>query len=605
MQAPYSISDDKIIIDFSSFYCETPEKLLRSALFEEIVCRFLKRLEEKESPIFRTLSQNLEEKDRSRIQHKLVTVLRLLNTHQAEEIVEINERFASLLNQPDVVYEFIEGLYNYWRTFERYIVLSAPETKMRTRESIHHAQFIRANETLRQLVLRVYRTLCENLIKTPFRVYRQLPAGAHVGLMTQHVDWKCPAEYKVLQQIPFVRLALLEPPVIFYPKMNVRSGIFREIQHNPIFEAVIKPDSWFCYPAKIGKLLAFAYFHKSFMSQGLALANLFELANYEDLANCQPDIILLFGSNAIPSCDDLTMFYEDKKNKMMLGYEVRSQKIDYFGYMKKMLLTLHNIIMLERGLLPVHGAMVSIRLKSNVSANIVIVGDSGAGKSETLEAFRLLAKNYLTEITVIFDDMGSIEITEDGRFLGYGTEIGAFLRLDDLQPGYAFEQMDRSIFMNPNLTNARVIVPVTSYKKIVSGVPIDFFLYANNYEAIEEDKPAIEMFASPEEALPVFNQGKRMAKGTTSEQGMTASYFANPFGAPQRRPQHEELARHFLEQMYQSNIAVGQLRTQLGIKGMERKGPQIAAKALFSTMAERFSFRKKAEAPQKAVAEVS
>lgn len=591
MQSPYSISDDKIIIDFSSFYCETAEKLLRSKLFEEIVGRFLKRLEEKGSSIYQFLSQSLEEKERANIHQKLMTVLRLLSTHQAEEIVEINERFAALLSKPDLMYEFIEALYNFWRSFERYIVLSAPETKLRTRESIHHAQFIRANETLRQLVLRVYRTFCENIIKAPFRVYRQLPAGAHVGLMTQSVEWDCPAEYKALQQVPFIRLALLEPPVIFYPKMNVRSGIFKEVEKSPISEVTLRADGWFCYPAKIGKLLAFAYFHKSFMSQGVALANLFELANYEDIAAKRPDIILLFGTNSFHSSKELTMFHHDKANRLMVGYEVRSQQIDYFGYMKKMLLTLHNIIMLERGLLPVHGAMVSIRLKSNVSANIVLVGDSGAGKSETLEAFRLLAKSYISEMTVIFDDMGSIEIAEDGSFLGYGTEIGAFLRLDDLQPGYAFEQMDRNIFMNPNLTNARVIVPVTSYKKVVSGTPIDFFLYANNFEPITANKPAIERFATAEEALQFFSQGKRMAKGTTSEQGMTESYFANPFGAPQRRSQHEKLARQMLQKMYKAGIVVGQMRTQLGIKGMEQKGPQIAAKALFNAMAERFSLQ--------------
>jgi predicted GTPase len=53
-----------------------------------------------------------------------------------------------------------------------------------------------------------------------------------------------------------------------------------------------------------------------------------------------------------------------------------------------MILTLHNAIMMKRGRLPVHGAMVKINLKGDKSANIIFMGDTGAGKSESLEAFR-------------------------------------------------------------------------------------------------------------------------------------------------------------------------------------------------------------------------
>ena len=32
--------------------------------------------------------------------------------------------------------------------------------------------------------------------------------------------------------------------------------------------------------------------------------------------------------------------------------------------------------------------------------------------------------------------MGSLDMDEEGNIIGYGTEIGAFVRLDDLQPGF-------------------------------------------------------------------------------------------------------------------------------------------------------------------------
>ncbi len=583
MKKAYSIDSDRIIIDYSSVYCETSDRLLRSKPFEDIAHRFLEKLQEKKTPIYTYLASSENQSDIMPLFTDLVAILRLLTTHTAAEVAEFNERYARLLRDLQMIFEFVEGLYDFWRSYQRYIVLSAPRTRLRTRQSIHHAQFIRSNETLRQLILRTYRTICENIIGDPFRVYRQLPAGAHVGLMTQHIRWDCPPLYQPLRRIDFIRLSLLEPPVIFNTRMNTRKGVFKQMIKNPLEDVDINPDHWFCYPAKIGNLLAFTYFHKSFMQHGAALTNLFELADHEDIYNQKPDIIMIFGGNAPKFSEDHAMFHHDEENNIMVGYVVNTESVDYFGYMKKMLLTLHNVIMIDRGLLPVHGAMVSIQLRSKRSANIIIVGDSGAGKSETLEAFRILAKDYISEMQIIFDDMGSIAWRQNA-FESYGTEIGAFLRLDDLQPGYAFQQMDRSIFMNPHLVNARVILPVTTYRRITRGTPIEFFLYANNYEAVDDHHPAIEVFGSPADALQVFSEGKRLAKGTTAETGLVESYFANPFGAPQKREKHHDLAQRFMQHFFEQNIYVGQLRTQLGITGYEQEGPQLAAKALFEVM---------------------
>ena len=49
-------------------------------------------------------------------------------------------------------------------------------------------------------------------------------------------------------------------------------------------------------------------------------------------------------------------------------------KVDYFGYLKKMALTLHNLIQIERGNLPIHGAMAHVVLRDGHSANIVLMG---------------------------------------------------------------------------------------------------------------------------------------------------------------------------------------------------------------------------------------
>jgi hypothetical protein len=211
------------------------------------------------------------------------------------------------------------------------------------------------------------------------------------------------------------------------------------------------------------------------------------------------------------------------------------------------------------------------------------VGDSGAGKSETLEAFRALAGESNVDMRVVFDDMGVLGSDNEGRVLAYGTEIGAFVRLDARQPGYAYSEVDRSIFMNPQLPNARVVIPITEYGYITRGHTVDALLYANNYEEVDEDHPILEFFSTIAEALPVFEGGARMAKGTTDEKGLVHSYFANPFGAAQKRGEHEAIARYFFERLLASGARVGTLRTRLGIGGYEMRGPREAARAILET----------------------
>lgn len=511
----------------------------------------------------------------------LTTVFRLLASHTAEEIISMSSEYTPVLSEKEKLFEFIEELYNYWRRFERFIYLEAPQRSAYAKNGLHHAQFIKSNEEFKNLVLDVYRSISENLIGKNPRVYRQLPAGANMGMLLEKASWNCPEPYRNLQNIAFIRLMLIEPPVILYPVMNKRKGRFVEIPDIKKETLSLNPDEWYCYPAKVGDLTAFIYFHHDFISLALSMCNLFEIADYDDIEGKSPDIVLIFGITG----DDLpgdTVFYEDKAHNMLVGMVRHSEEVDYFGYFKKMTLTLHNIVMLKRNRLPLHGAMVCIKLKDGGAANVIIIGDSGAGKSETIEALRALADDYICEMTIIFDDMGSLGVDDNGRVVGYGTEIGAFVRLDDLQAGYAYEEIDRSIFMNPDKTNARLIMPITRYHHIVKGYPVNMFLYANNYEQVGDDVSAIEFFSNPDEALSVFRSAARLAKGTTDEKGLVHTYFANPFGAPQRKKEHEKTAKQYFDRMFKTGVRVGQIRTRLGIGGFEQTGPKAASLGLFN-----------------------
>jgi hypothetical protein len=375
---------------------------------------------------------------------------------------------------------------------------------------------------------------------------------------------------------------LIYPPLVIQQPMNKRTGHFKRICQNPLDLVELISGEWICYPAKVGKLLIMVYFHLEFFELGFSMCNLFELANDTDLQK-KPDALFIYGvpGNAIDGLANYsTVFYDDEENGIFVGAIPNRPEFGYFGYLKKMILTLHNSIVMKSGNMPFHGAMVKILLQGNREATILMMGDTGAGKSETLEAFRVMADKHIRQLTIIADDMGSIELDSDGCPIGYGTEIGAFLRLDDLQPGYAYGHLDRSIIMNPSQVNARIVFPVTKFETVIHGHKIDYILYANNYEEIDNEHPVIERFSSSEWAIDIFSEGAVMSKGTTTSSGLVHSYFANIFGPPEYKDIHDKIAARYFASFFRNNVFVGQMRTRLGIPGYETSGPREAATEL-------------------------
>lgn len=576
MKKEFSMSNDKVMINFTAKYCDSFEAVLESDGFRRILDIYLRRSKKKNSKSYRYLSNSLNTDSLIDVRRDIIQIIKYLTVMSVEEIIEHNERFLDLLSLKDDFIAFVEDFYLFWRRLERYTIIH----RYKVQEGLAAASFTEANDNFSVLILKLYRKIEKSMLGYEPQVYRQIPAGGNACVMIHEMEWARPQGYELLEDIPFIDKILLETPFITYPKRNTRDGMFTEIDYNPLKYAQINKEHWFCYPAKIGGMLIFIYFHRDFMEHGITLCNLFEMARSEETRGRKPEMIYVFGAK--DDGEELqTVFYDDKKNDIMLGYVNHSEKIDYFGYMKKMTLTLYNLLMIKRGYLPIHGSMVNIVLKSGDVANVVIMGDSGAGKSESLEAFRSLSEDYISDMTIIFDDMGTFKI-EDGVIKGYGTEIGAFVRLDDLDQGYAFKEIDRSIFMNPDKINARLVMPVASYKEITKGYPIDFFFYANNYDEVREGDKYLNYFENVDDAKKTFKAGARIAKGTTTEKGLVESYFANPFGPAQKQIETDILIDEYFDLMFKSNqVKVGQIKTCLGVKGQEKTGPRSAAIELF------------------------
>jgi hypothetical protein len=555
------------------------EEILDSSLFKEVIKKYLEFLNKKESPLLDIFPEN---GDNSKYEEKTIYLLQKLAKYPCDKIIESDPEIKGFFDNRYLMLQFVENLYNFWRNYERYfIVYSDTELKLPQHKKPYRT-FNSTIEEINHFVRKVYRDICENISNDHPNIYRQVAAGFPVGLIAAKNKSDILEKFPKLKEVPLITQIMMDPPLIIDPPMNKRSGLFEKVESNPFEKVKINKDEWLCYPAKVGHLIIHVYFHNKFINLGASLANLFDIVEGSEL-NKKPDAIYLYGVDK-EEIDGIgksnIIFYEDKENDIMLATVPRDDVYGYFGYLKKMMLTLHNIICIKKGMMPIHGAMVRVMLKNGKKANIMIVGDSGAGKSESLEAFRTLSSDFLRDMTIIFDDMGSLKI-EDGKVKAYGTETGAFVRLDDLQPGFAFGNLDRSIIMSPQKINARAVMPITTLKEVQEGHDIDFFLYANNYEVIKDNLPYLKKYDNIDEAYKVFEKGARMAKGTTSEKGITESYFANPFGAPQYKHLHDPLARKYFEALFENNIFVGQLRTQLGVDGFETKGPEDAAKALF------------------------
>ena len=575
MRKEFCLKHGKVTMNFTAKYCDSFESIINSEGFRKVLETYLKKTKNKKSHNFRFLSEAIGTEDIKVISRYLISTLKLLSMMGADEVLVVNDAFEGLLEDKKSFANIIDDVYSFWRKLERYTVIQNNKVK----DGIAAVGFVDANKSFNDLILRFYRRLQKNLLGSMPNVLRQVSAGGNASIMVSNLIWPSPREYSILDHIPFIDAISLEAPFITYPSKNTRDGIFLETSENPLSGSHINSEEWFCYPAKVGELLAYVYFHRDFMSHGISLCNLFDLATVEGCRGVKPDIIYVFGAK--DDEDELkTCFYDDEKNNIMLGYANYSEEIDYFGYMKKMILTLHNIIMIKRGYIPIHGAMVNVVLKNGKEANIVIMGDSGAGKSESLEAFRALSEEYISDMTIIFDDMGVFK-NVDGVIKGYGTEIGAFVRLDDLDQGYAFKEIDRSIFMNPDKINARLLMPVCKYDDIIKGYDVDLFLYANNYDGVDEGENSIEYFNNPEEAKKIFKAGARMAKGTTTENGLVESYFANPFGPVQKKEEMDLIIDKYFDDMFNNKVKVGQIKTCLGVLGLEKEGPKKAAIELF------------------------
>ncbi len=563
----------QVVLNFSEKFCKSPIEVLNSDCFKEVWTKYLKHIYETENQSFLPVLTVFPKKS---VAKYTIDLFKMLLSFSIDEIENLNPFYAKALEMRDVLYDLVQNFYDYWRRLERYAVVLNRATK----DGVESSSFVEAQSQFNNVILSTYRSISEKLFGASFPIYRQLPAGVNAALLLSKNEWmKKESPYYFLAKSEAIEQIVIRPPFISYSAKNKRTGTYPEAKENPINRVKdnFKAFEFYCYAAKVGSALAYVYFHRDYMAHGITIGNLFEFVPLSNCKGQKPDLLYIFGGDY----EGESEFYHDVENDIYVGLAPHNDSIDYFGYMKKMLLTLYNTSMIDKGYLPIHGACVHITMKNGTTKNVVIMGDSGAGKSESLEALSEMAGDNISSQLTVFDDMGTFKIV-DGKVMAYGTEIGAFVRLDDMTSGYAYREMDRAIFMNPDKVNSRLVIPVATYPQIMKGYKVDMYLYANNYD--EECESEIEFYDNADEAKKIFIRGARRAKGTTQEMGMTESFFANPFGPVQREAQTRVIIDKIFDQLFKTGVPVGNLHTRLAVSGMEHDGPALAAKKLFELL---------------------
>lgn len=551
------MSNDKVyVFDFTVKRPSTSTELLTSKTFKEIVDNYIYEQKKKQTDVYEFIKLNFGNNQ----SEKLTNLCQLL---LKTSYIELQKSFEYLSNK-QVLLKIADGLYDQWRKNQRYVLLEDSLTNDRY-------ELLEAIDRFSRLVISTYRDVYENILGTSQRIYRELPSGANAGFLITKTTFDLPVELSAFNNSFYIKSMMIKPPFLVHTKSNTRKGVFKE-KNYPITK--IDSNNYLSIGVKIGGSLGLCYISKKYLDYVIGIGNLFELATPDEANKEKPEFYMIFGyeDEHIKEC-----YYYKLNDGTYVGVCPDTPEIDYFGYVKKMILTLHNLNRINNNELPIHGAGIKIKKTDGTSIVFAILGDSGAGKSETLEALKSLNYDEIADVVTLFDDMGTM-VNINGKLYIKGTETGAFVRLDDLDKSYSIKSIDRAIYFNPESINSRLVIPMSTYLESSTLYPIDAFLLADNYSEGE----TLIKYTDKEKAIADFIEGKRMTMQTTSEKGIVSTFFANPFGPVQEEEKTRKIIESFFEILYKTNVKVLRIRTRLSYE--RKEGPEKAAKEIYNEL---------------------
>lgn len=491
--------------------CTTPDQLLKSLAFSRYLAIY-------KTEFINELSQRTERKQEAQNRINFIRsisardFLNILNsgTFDSEEALE-NAR---------AIVRFMDGGFHHFRgtgysrlvRLQNDVVSTGSETPETVKDKVTHKAMY-----LSDLILETRRRLLQRVgLDQGVRRTHGLDASPNVtaGEISGHY-LNLPADYVALGYVPLTIAADIQTGVDYRTPSNKRAYPFYELDHNPFDQESFTPEEWVSVPLQVGAFLIVVYIHKSrgCIEMEPGLLNLFPFARIDEIsANRTPDGIFIFG-NPNANEDDLG-YYWDRDNNILVGMVPNIDSLKYFGYAKKPILTLHNVLAIRNGEIPLHCGCV----------RYVMRFDKDTGEP------------YISDMRIKADDMGrvSLEKGEDNltRPIFYGTETGAFACLDGFSEQAKLQMAGREVGYNKETgSNARQIVPVTDESEVTRGHVLDILLYMNNFTLKQQGESTVDLDMAVEEAIEHFRLGERVAAGSTKTHrgAKESSYWANPF----------------------------------------------------------------------------
>ena len=166
----YTILDRKVIIRVRRRFCETADDLLQSPLFREVLGRCVRQLARRDSPLLSFLEGRANEASTLDV---IVQALSFLTKIPLELVPNIVPGARSFPSHRKCLADFVEYLYNFWRSFERYVVCDSEGDALDKRP---YRTFNETVENFSHLVRGVYRDIQESIQGVHPRIYRQVHA---------------------------------------------------------------------------------------------------------------------------------------------------------------------------------------------------------------------------------------------------------------------------------------------------------------------------------------------------------------------------------------------------------------------------------------------
>lgn len=491
--------------------CNTPGQLLRSLSF----ARYLKIYK---SEFIADLAQRSD--NRQLEARQKIDFIQKISTRDIIKILE-SDGFQSSTKKEHAkeLVRFMDGAFHHYRgrSYSRLVRLQneVVSTGQETPETVKDKVSVKA-QIAADLILETRRVLLKKVdLEHGVRRTPGMDASPNVtaGEISGHY-FNYPADYSLLAHVPLTIAADMKTGIDYSTPSNKRARPFYELDHNPFDFKAFESEDWVSVPLQVGTSLIVTFIHKSrgCIEMEPGLLNLFPFTSIDDIThNRPPDGVFFFG---MPDTDISELgYYHDKDNNLLVGLVPNIDELKYFGYCKKPVLTLHNVLAILNGDLPLH-----------------------CGCTRYVVRFNDQDEPYIAEMLIKADDMGKISLVkgEDKltRPIFFGTETGAFACLDGFSDQAKLQMAGREVGYNKDKgSNARQIVPVTDVEELFHNDPLDALLYVNNFTLIKPGESTIEADMHIEAALQHFRLGERVAAGSTQTHrgAKESSYWANPF----------------------------------------------------------------------------